>query len=526
MQFKTTPRAKQFIALERSEGHDAFAYFMEMRTGKTKVTLDDAARAWRAGRIDCLLVLAPNGVHRQWVEDACPEHMAVPYIAVYYSASGKVAHKRQFDKVVEQKINLLKVITLNIESAGNKKGQEIIATILRSHSCMFVIDESDTIKTPSAKCTKFLLKVSKFAKMRRILTGTPITQTPLGLFTQMKFLNPHILHQTTHTSFKARYAIVKRMLKREGMGKLESYCEKNNIIYDGIEEIPYDILAKAGVVLGRDGFDSVTGYKNIDELERLVAPHCYRLKASECDDLPTLVNMKLYTELTAEQSRIYNDMMEDAVAHLTPVPDNPKDLVQWYLDNDRIEASNALTKFLRAQQILGGHVPDANGKLRYIKHNRIKTLMDFLPQVQGKVIIWASFRAEIAEICEAIRAAYPAEDRMYDPVAEFHGGISPDDRIINKKCFQQAGSGVNFLVGQPRAGGVGHTFDAADTVIFYSNAYSARTRWQAEVRASAVGKESIAVVDIVAPKTIDEKILQSLDTCRKTAEEFNYANET
>lgn len=540
MKFKTKPREKQFVALARSEGKRNFAYFMEMRTGKTKVTLDDAARAAEKGKIDCLLVLAPNGVHRQWVVDAVPEHMATTSDAAFYSASGKVAAKKHWEATLTGNTDNFRVLTMNIESAANKKGQEQILYALKRYNCMFVIDESDMIKTPSAKRSRFLMSASKYATARRILTGTPITQSPLDLYSQFKFLSPAIIGFDTFAAFRARYAVLldasdframaiaRKTLSTKSLKQLNWMYNKNVPSADYVAfEYPAEAIKAIMVMCPECALPPITAlddegnkmYQNMAELEGKVSPYVYRLRAAECTDLPTLVPMTLYTEITPEQRRIYKELEDQAVARLSPPPtkDVVDDILQWYLDNDRVEASNALTLILRAQQVLGGWVKNTEGEIRSIDHNRIKTLMDFIHQPQGKVIIWARFRPEIEEIVLALSEEFgPAS------VIQFHGGISQDARDDNKKAFQNQNSGVMFLVGQAAAGGVGQTFDAADTVIFYSNMTSARMRWQAEVRASAIGKESIAIIDIVAPGTIDEKIIKSLAYCRKQAEEFNY----
>jgi len=538
--YKTRPRQKQLVALERSEGMDAFAYFMEMRTGKTKVTLDDAARAALDGKIDTLVVLAPNGVHRQWVEDQVPKHMAIPTTSAFYRAQGRVAHQRQFESVLREPTDDFRVLAFNVEAAASDRGKAAIRHAVAKYRTMLVIDESDTVKTPGAKRTKFLLGAARHAKMTRILTGTPITQSPLDLYAQYKFLDPSIIGFGTFAAFRSRYAVLMdptdrraQAIARKVMGTKtdaqlhaiynravpmihrERFRNRQELITAILQTCPQSVVPP--MIAEDDNGRKI--YRNLEELEAKIAPFTYRLKASECEDLPALVPIVLPVELTPEQRRIYNEMLEKAVALLEPPPTPTDDVLQWYLDNDRIEASNALGKLLRAQQVLGGHVPDTDGKMRFIKHNRIKALLDFLPQVQGKCIIWARFRPEIEEIVFAIREEYGR-----DSVVEFHGGIDDEKRTANKRRFQDPEGNAQFLVGQPAAGGVGHTFDAADTVIFYSNSFSARTRWQAEVRASAVGKESIAVVDLIAHGTIDEKIIRALEACRQQAEEFDYEN--
>ena len=66
-------------------------------------------------------------------------------------------------------------------------------------------------------------------------------------------------------------------------------------------------------------------------------------------------------------------------------------------------------------------------------------------------------------------------------------------------------------MGQPRTGGYGITLTAANTVVYYSNSYDLEIRLQSEDRAHRIGQTNkVTYIDLVAPNTIDEKILQAL----------------
>ena len=77
--------------------------------------------------------------------------------------------------------------------------------------------------------------------------------------------------------------------------------------------------------------------------------------------------------------------------------------------------------------------------------------------------------------------------------------------------FQDPDSDARFFVGNPQTGGYGITLTAANTVIYYSNGYDLEKRLQSEDRAHRIGqKKSVTYVDLIAPKTIDEKIRKAL----------------
>jgi len=515
MLYKTKPRPQQLEALRLSDGKPAFAYFMTMRTGKTKVTFDDAARAFRAGEIDCLLVLAPNGVQRQWVEQAA-EHCAVEYKAAFYSGGLGVKGKRAFKELVSADVgNALKILTLNLESIVNATGRKLIDEALRNNKCMMVVDESTRIKTYNAATTKAVVEAGREAVYRRLLNGTPITQSPLDLYSQFLFLNPAILGKTTYTAFRNRYAVVKRSLKRSGLHKFRSYCFNQGIDPKTVklEALTYRQLMKAGIKPGRDLYDNVVDYRNMEELEAAIAPYTYRLSRDEVEGLPPIVPYIRDVEMLPDQRRIYKELEDNACAHLGIAP---TDLLAFFMDENKVEASNGLTMLLKAQQVLGGHVKNSEGQLQYIKHNRINILHSILDEVVGKVIIWARFQPEIQEIVTSLKSKYGQ-----DAVAEFHGGISQGARPVEKARFQHNPETL-FLVGQVHAGGVGQTFDAADTIVNYSNDYSLYARLQSIERATAYGKGGIALIDMVCPGTVDEKILKALKVKEQRADSFHY----
>ncbi len=99
----------------------------------------------------------------------------------------------------------------------------------------------------------------------------------------------------------------------------------------------------------------------------------------------------------------------------------------------------------------------------------------------------------------------------------YHGGVSSDQRSKNLKRFQ--GGGAKVFLGNQSAGGTGLNLAMADTMVYYSNDFNADTRWQSEDRAHRIGqKNNVTYVDLVAPKTIDGKILDALRKKKNVAD--------
>jgi hypothetical protein len=79
-------------------------------------------------------------------------------------------------------------LLMNVEAFSGTKGSKFAAQFLHKSSALMAVDESTTIKTPSASRTKNVLRVGKLAQYRRIMTGSPVTKNPLDVFSQLEFL--------------------------------------------------------------------------------------------------------------------------------------------------------------------------------------------------------------------------------------------------------------------------------------------------------------------------------------------------
>jgi SNF2 family DNA or RNA helicase len=245
-------------------------------------------------------------------------------------------------------------------------------------------------------------------------------------------------------------------------------------------------------------FKTVVGYKNLDRLRAKIAPWSAVVTKAECLDLPPKVYETYKVDLTDDQRRTYDQLHETCVAELS--------------DGSVVTASMALVKLLRLQQVLCGYAPNEDGEPVKIGENRVAALLEVLAEASGKAIIWSRFVHPIREIATALRREYGPRSTL-----EYYGATSIDDRRDAIREFQEGEA--RFLVGNQQTGGYGITLTAASTVIYYANSFDLEARLQSEDRCHRIGqKKSVTYVDLVAPKTVDEKILKALRDKRKISD--------
>ena len=192
--FKTKPYAHQLKALEMSWEKKAFAYFMEMGTGKSKVLIDNVAMLYDKGKINGVLIIAPKGVYKNWYSSEIPTHLPdhIEKVSVLWQANITKQQQKTLDTLFKTGTDL-HILCMNVEALSTTKGVDFAAKFINSHNTMMAIDESTTIKNPEAKRTKNIVSLGVNAKYKRILTGSPVTKSPLDLYKQCEFLDPWLL---------------------------------------------------------------------------------------------------------------------------------------------------------------------------------------------------------------------------------------------------------------------------------------------------------------------------------------------
>jgi SNF2 family DNA or RNA helicase len=463
--FKTQPYKHQLDALQESWDKENFAYFMEMGTGKSKVLLDNAAMLYDKGKINGLLIIAPKGVYKNWYDSEIPTHL--PNHIFKKLVLWKTSDKSQKQKTILNSLfktgSEFHILLMNVEAFSSNDGPAFAYKFLSAHNAMIAIDESTTIKTPTTKRTKSILALREMAKYRRILTGSPVTKSPLDLFSQCEFLDPWLLGHTSYWTFKARYAVTRKIQ-----------------------------------VQGRQ-IEIIVGYRNLGELSEKIQPFSKRILKDDCLDLPPKTFLKHVVELTKEQKKVYKQMKEEAIA---------------YLDGKILSSATVMTQLMRLHQITCGHFTSDDGVIKNLPCNRLTELMDILENVHNKAVIWSHYTHDVKRIIEEIKRVYGE-----DSVVDYFGETDQDQRSINIKKFQTDDK-CRFFVGTTHTGGYGITLTAASTMIYFSNGYDLEKRQQSEARIDRIGQEKpMTYIDIICEDTVDDRIVKALRS------KINIANE-
>jgi len=453
--FKTKPYAHQLTALEKSWNKENYAYFMEMGTGKTKVLIDNLAMLYDKGKVDSALIIAPKGVVKTWYEQELPTHLPdhIENVSVLWQPNITKTQQEKLDSLFEID-SALHILVMNVEALSTEKGVKFATKFINSHKTLMAIDESTTIKTPTARRTKNIIKLGVNAKYKRIMTGSPVTKNPLDLYTQCEFLDPWLLDFSSYYAFRNRYALMKTMH-----------------------------------ISGRS-IQVVDKFQNLGELSDTVKQFSYRVLKEDCLDLPPKNFIKRHITLTPDQKKVYEQMKKHAIAML----------------NKKVTTTvSVLTQLMRLHQITCGYVTADDGSIQEVESNRMNELMSILEETEGKVIIWANYQFSVKDIIQKITKKFGKQSYV-----DYYGLTPQEIRQENIKRFQNDPE-CRFIIGTPQTGGYGITLTQANTVIYYSNGYDLEKRLQSEDRAHRIGqKKAVTYIDIIAEDTIDEKIVEAL----------------
>lgn len=457
-QTKLKPYAHQQRALDKMQGRAAFALLMGMRTGKTKVLLDDYGRLEQQGLCHSLMVIAPGGVYRTW-RTQIEDHVSADLLArlvVHVWESGDTKRARVERAVFLKTRDRPRILLMNVEALSSvKAARELAKEFLAQDPAMLAIDESTIIKGHTSKRTKFILnELSPLAPWRRILSGLPSPRSPMDLYSQFEFLDWKILGARSWFAFRARYAVLKPAF------------------FGGRQILQID------------------GYQNLDELQRKIEPHSFRVLLEDCYDVPAKSYAMREVSLTPEQQRLYNEMRDFATTQLAT--------------EEHVTATVVIAQINKLHQILCGHARDEHGQLHAVPERRTEALLELLEEYDGKAIVWCSYDADVQKLAAALTKEYGPGS-----VARFWGG-NVSTREDEERMFRTL-PGCRFMVATPAAGGRGREWSVAGLVVYFSNSDNLEHRDQSEERSQAIGKrDQVTYIDLVAPKTVDEKIIASL----------------
>lgn len=458
-----------------------YALGCEQGTGKTWMLLNDAEQQFNSGRIQGLLVIAPKGVHINWVCREVPKHLSIDHFAVYWRPTSGTTkkHRAQLERMMrEEPGERLVIFAMNVDAVNTPTGLKAARAFLRRFESMMVVDESQRIKNSSAKRTKKINALGDLAKSRRIASGTLVPNSPIDLFSQYEFLRSGLLGTTSLRSFTAEYAELlppTHPLVAEVRARSRGFKNPQIVATD---------------------YDGRPRYRNLDKLRRLLAPHTYRVTKEECLDLPDKIYQTHYYELSAQQQRLYNQV---------------RDEMRFERDDGEVDIYTALTMINKLQQITSGFIMVEGQPHELVEHTaRLAALSELAEDCEKPLIVWATFREEIKRLRDCLN--------VFNPVV-YYGDTSPKDREAAIDQFQSGDAQV--FIANPAAAGVGLTLTAARTVIYYSCSYNLEHRLQSEDRSHRIGtKHHVTYYDIVARGTIDEDVARTLQMKREVALEI------
>jgi SNF2 family DNA or RNA helicase len=348
------------------------------------------------------------------------------------------------------------VFTISYDALLTKRGKDALETFVTVEPCLLVADESSRIKNPKAKRTKIALKLSTLAAYRRILTGTPASNSPFDLYSQFLFLAQ---------DFWSRQGIASWWAFRSRYGKFE----QSYIFCHGAS---------------RD-FMKLVGYQNESDLATRIAPVSSRLRLADCINMPERIYKTITFDLAPEARRLYNSLRTEFYAAI---------------DTRMMTAALALTRMLRLQQIASGILTTDDGVTTAMPCGRLEILKEILEDGgTAPTLVWTRF----IPTAMAAMALLGARARRFD------GSVSEADRQTALADF--ALGKFQFLVINLASGSFGFNMQTATRSIFLERSFAAEQRQQAEARNYRIGQTlPTIVIDIVAQDTVDGHILEAL----------------
>jgi SNF2 family DNA or RNA helicase len=448
MTLKTELMPHQRAAVDKLSGLKVAGLFMEMGTGKSRTVMELVARKQAAGKISKVIWMAPVSL-KETVRQEILKHSEGEQIQVFNGRTREDNMPSAFWNVV------------GIESmSGSERVLYAVDALVDANTCV-IVDESTYIKGHHASRTNWITKIGARAKYRYILTGTPLSQGVVDLYSQMRFLSPQILGFPSFYSFERRHL---------------EYSEK----YPGL----------------------IRRTLHTEEIAAKIAPYVYQVKKDECLDLPNKLYTTRYCCMTDEQ----RDMYEQVKCEFAE---------QMLSDDDWASQLAIFRLFSALQQVACGfrHIKDKATKQDFVielKNDRLDTLQAALNQIPPgeKVIIWAKYRHDVEAICKLLG----------DAAVSFYGDLSEAQRNANVGFFRRE---AQYFVATQDCGGHGLTLNEASYVIFYNNQFKYSSRMQAEDRNHRIGQSrKVTYTDILCSNSIDDRIAKAQDCKANVAQDF------
>lgn len=447
-------------ALENAKGLDYYALFFETGTGKSRTLIELLEQKCKEEKrllktvILCPLIVVEN-LHREFKKyGRTTKDKSIPLVGRNSDRLKKFLSENKDPKIFITNYEVL-------------YDQAMVEAIKYWRPEALVADEVHRLKDPKAKRTKATLLISALCKYRFGLSGTPILNSQLDLFSQVQFLDRGETFGNNYFVFRMKYFEDKNAARRGTHTYFPNWQPK-----PGIDE----------------------------EIKRKIAPFSMSVKKSECLDLPPLLKKEVIIPMSHEQERAYKQMKKDFIA---------------FIKDKACVAELAVTKALRLQQIVSGYLAtDDEMEVSFDKVPRLEALEKLLTEITptNKVIVWMTFKKNY-EMVE--RLLKDKDGNVIIPYATLTGDTLHPQKEIDK--FQNDES-VRVMIANPSAGGIGINLTAASYMVYYSRSFNLEHEIQSEARCYRGGSEihrSITRVDLITPGTIDEVIGQVLAEKKK-----------
>lgn len=462
MKFKIQPWKHQLDVLERVKDLNQFAILAEMGTGKTGTLINILRYKFNERKkiLKTLIITPPITISNWKVE--WEKHSDVDLSKIVLLKGSEKDRIKKFTAAFEKQENFIAI--MNYESTLMKDLFNIL-TLWKPE--VLVLDESHKVKSLQSKRTKQIIKLSSIPQYKYLLTGTPILNSPMDLFSQFLILDGGETFGKNFWAFRGVYFVDK------------------NAHMPSHKKFP-NWQIKPG---------------SLEKISKLMSSKSVSIKKADCLDLPPLVNETVRVEMTPEQSRMYAQMKKDFIT---------------FMNGEAVVATLAITKALRLMQISSGFVKTEDGdEISIEKTPKMEALKELLSEltVDNKVIIWAVWKenySQIKKVCEELKIKY----------VEVHGDVTEKNKQLNVDSFNNDET-VRVFIGHPGSGGIGINLIVASYTIFYSRNFSLEQSLQAEARNYRGGSEihnKITRIDIVTEGTIDELIVEKLQQKIKISE--------
>lgn len=478
---KGSPQPWHARAFEEAGLKPGHAFWVDPGGGKTFLTIAEAGHLYLTGKIDALLVVAPNGPHQQWVEEQFPQWAAYPWVGIHNRMT-KTEIKRKLQEMKVEGRDAMGVAAINFESARVRSGWNFIDDFLALYDRVFLaVDESQNIGSPDAITTIALTELSKRMAYRRVMTGTPMTKGIEKLYSQYNLAFPY----------------------KCGFGGDGGYFAYRSFFCDLQRPEGRSVDPRAKVIVG---------YKNEDILMRNTAPYVTRIMEDEFGKGEAPIMSKVSCPMSNADRAIYDKMRQEMILDL---------------ERGQITVASALVKIGKLHQMASGFVylPPSEEHVIMSKDrktveriavrrgmddvarfgdHKVKPIVDLVEQLDEHVIIWAPFTELQAMIREAL------EQRLDVPVMTY---AQYDDIELWKKR-----GGV--IIGHQGSGmGVGLNLQFAAANIYAANDRRVEKRWQSLKRTDRPGQDRrVRVWDMVTPNTVDGQILRDFMEADKRVE--------